>query len=124
MNTLSVGHEMTIDEIANILGRTPDKKRKDVKVQDIIKRVSDEYGIMISEIKSARRTKETALARQLCMYILREEYRYKLDQVAGFLNKSDHTTIIHGVEKIKQKILSEPVFKSQLDKIIRDLETM
>ncbi|MEI6462553.1 MAG: chromosomal replication initiator protein DnaA [bacterium] len=124
MSTLSVGHEMTQDEIANILGKTPDKKRKDVKVQDVIKRVADEYGIMISEIKSARRTKETALARQICMYILREEYRYKLKQVANFLNKSDHTTIIHGVDKIKEKIQTEPQFKSQLDKIVRDLETM
>ncbi|MEI6886711.1 MAG: chromosomal replication initiator protein DnaA [bacterium] len=123
MNTLSISHEMTQEEIANILGRTPDKKRKNVRVQDIIKRVSEEYGIMVSEIKSARRTKETALARQICMYILREEYRYKLEQVATFLNKSDHTTIIHGVEKIKQKLQVEPQFKSQVDKIIKDLET-
>ena len=80
-----------------------------------------EFEVKISEIKSERRTKEIALARQICMYILREEYRYKLEAIATLLNRSDHTTIIHGVEKIREKIHQEPSFKIQLDKILADL---
>jgi len=118
---LTKDHAFSHEEIANILGKSNEQKRKNLNTSEVLRRVGMEFEIKISEIKSERRTKEIALARQICMYILREEYRYKLEAIAALLNRSDHTTIIHGVEKIREKIHQEPSFKIQLDKILADL---
>ena len=118
---LTKDHAFSHEEIANILGKSNEQKRKNLNTSEVLRRVGMEFEIKISEIKSERRTKEIALARQICMYILREEYRYKLEAIATLLNRSDHTTIIHGVEKIREKIHQEPSFKIQLDKILADL---
>ena len=55
------------------------------------------------------------------MYFLREEFAYKLEQVAKFLEREDHTTVMHAVDKIKSKMMADEGFKNQMDMLKESL---
>lgn len=110
---------LSIEEIKHILGKDDHSKRKKIKAPQVIKQVAQEFNINAKDIKGPRRTADIAFARQVCMYLLREDFNYKLEDVATLLNRKDHTTVIHAVDKIKSKILIDTGFKDQIS-IIRE----
>ena len=109
------GDNITFEEIEKMLGKDKKSKRSKVKVPLIIKKVAKEFNLTVKELKGIRRTEEIAFARQVCMYILREDFGFKLDQIAKFLERNDHTTVIHAVDKIKSKLMVDEGFKNQID---------
>lgn len=109
--------DLSIDEAKHILGKDSQSKRKKIKAPQVIKQVAKELNVTAKDIKGPRRTADVAFARQVCMYILREDFDYKLEDVARLLNRKDHTTVIHAVDKIKSKILLDQGFKDQIELI-------
>lgn len=102
------GSGLTIGEIMNVIGEDQKAKREKVSLSQILKAVSDEFNVKVADLKSDRRTAEIAFARQVAMYILRSEYGYKLERIAAILNRKDHTTVLHGIDKVESKMaLSE-----------------
>lgn len=120
-NSMKPDGELSAEEVAHLIGADKESKQEKLKVPNVLKRVATEFGVTVKDLKGDRRTKDIAFARQVAMYILREELGYKLEEVAGYLNKQDHTTVLHGVEKIKSQILTTDAFKQQIVQIIRDL---
>jgi chromosomal replication initiator protein len=102
-----------------MLGKDKKSRRSKVKVPLIIKRVAKEFDMSVKDIKSDRRTSEIAFARQVAMFILREDFGFKLEQVATYLERKDHTTVLHAVDKIKSKLMIDEGFKAQMD-MLRD----
>lgn len=110
------------EEIAKHLGLDVYSKRRKIPSQEVLKRVAKEFDIKLSDLKGNRRTAEIALARQICMYILRQELNYKLEEIAKILERKDHTTVMHGIEKITSKRLTDEAFRDQLVQIIEGLQ--
>jgi chromosomal replication initiator protein len=111
--------ELSLEEVAKILGKDKKTKRSRVNIAKVIREVSKEFNITAKELKGPRRTAEIAFARQVCMYLLREDFDFKLEDVAKQLERKDHTTVMHAVDKIKSKMLVDEGFKNQID-LIRD----
>ncbi len=88
---------------------------------EVIKAVCSFYGINQSQLKSPLRSERVALPRQVAMYLLRNELRLKLEEVAFLLKRKDHSTILHGVDKISGLRARNPVFKQEVDNITRSL---
>lgn len=88
---------------------------------DIIKAVCSYYNIKPSYIKSSIRTDAIALPRQIIMYLIRQELKLKHEEIAYILKKKDHTTIMHGVEKITRLLMKDPTLKQEVDKITQTL---
>jgi chromosomal replication initiator protein len=45
--------------------------------------------------------------RQIAMYLIRQETDASLPEIGGLLGGRDHTTIIHGVERVKDRLENE-----------------
>jgi chromosomal replication initiator protein len=120
-NQMKKDGELSDDEVKRIIGVDSKSKREKVKVPGVIKKAAATFNVTAKDIKGPRRTKDVALARQVCMYILREEFNYKLEDIAKFLNREDHTTVIHAVDKTKSLMMKDDGFKDQVVSIIRDL---
>lgn len=73
-------------------------------------------------IKQPNRTERVARARHILMYILREKFLLNYDTIAHILKRKDHTTIIHGVNKIKQDIIHNTFLKNDMDLICKNLK--
>ncbi|MCA9379373.1 chromosomal replication initiator protein DnaA [Candidatus Dojkabacteria bacterium] len=120
-NQMKPSGELTLEEVAHIIGSDNRSKRERVKVSDVIKHVASSFGVKIKDIKGPRRTKDVALARQVTMHILREDYGYKLEEIASLLGRSDHTTVMHAVDKIQSLMLTDAGFKEQVRSIMQSL---
>ena len=69
-------------------------------IDQIIEAVGEFYGFDDKDLRGSRRTKDLAFARQVAMYLCREETKASLPQVGAALGNRDHTTIMHGHDKI------------------------
>lgn len=90
---------------------------------DVVKAVCTYYNVKQSHLKSAHRSDTIALPRQVAMYILRNELRLKHQEIADILKRKDHTTIMHGVEKIERIVVKDSTFKEEVDRIIQSVRS-
>lgn len=73
-------------------------------VDEIVEAVARFYDFQEDDLRGSRRTKHLALARQVAMYLSREETKTSLLQVGAALGNRDHTTVMHGHDKIARQI--------------------
>lgn len=121
-NQIKKDGDLTSQEILKIIGQDVGSKREKVKVPSVIKLVGKKFGVSVKDLKGTGRTKDLAMARQVAMYILRDELEYNLQDVAEYLNRSDHTTVMHAVDKVKSLMAVDPQFKQIIVDIIKTLE--
>ena len=82
---------------------SPNDKRE-VTPELVIQVVADHYGITPLDISSQKRNKEIVYPRQIVMYLCREMVGTPLQMIGKYLGGRDHTTIIHGIEKINTEM--------------------
>ncbi len=96
-------------------------KQKRTSHSDVIKAVCNYYNIKQTQIKSPTRAEKIAFPRQVIMYILRYHLDLKLEEIAQILKRKDHTTIIHGSEKVRNNAMNDHRIQEDIDKIVQEL---
>ncbi|MCM1263634.1 MAG: chromosomal replication initiator protein DnaA [Butyrivibrio sp.] len=94
----------------------PDKPRE-VTTSLIIEVVAEYFNIKPEDITSKRRNSEFVQARQIVMYLCRELTDTSFSSIGKILGKKDHTTVIHGVNKINEEIVNNEDLKNKIDSI-------
>ncbi len=82
--------------------------------QKVLAATSKILGIKQADILSEKRDAEFVLPRQIIMYLLRKECQIKFEEIARLLKRKDHTTIIHGVEKIEDEFANNLRLRQQI----------
>ena len=95
---------ITLDLAEQALGNMIEEKKQHLHSDDIISYVCSYYKIKPTQLKGPRRTASLVKARQVTMYLLQTELRLTLVEIGNLLGGRDHTTIIHGVDKIKDLV--------------------
>ena len=72
------------------------------------------FGIGVSDLTGRARSAKIALQRQIVMYVMREETGSSLPQIGAVLGGRDHTTIMHGCERISTEIDSDSDVRRQV----------
>ena len=114
--------EITLDNVEEALKDiiSPNAK-KQITPQVIIDVVAEHFGISSADIVSKRRNSEFVLPRQICMYLCRELTTESLQNIGKALNKKDHTTVIHGIEKITDDMTKNEELKNKIGIIKKKL---
>ncbi len=107
----------SLDVVSRVLEDIVLSKGKNLSVEKIIKIVGDYFQIESVDILSAKRGQNLVGPRQIVMYLLRHEMNLSFPKIGRELNKKDHTTIIHGVNKIEKGIASNEELKKELTMI-------
>ena len=97
--------EITVDLVDEALNNHQKEERRLFHPDELIKNVCSFYNIKLTQIKSPRRTAYLVKARQIAMYLLKKELRLSLVEIGNVLGGRDHTTVMHGLDKI-EKLLS------------------
>lgn len=108
--------DLNINEVKKLI-KNNIKPNKNVSIQNIVKTISDFYDIPEESIYEKTRRKEIVQARQLIMYILREDFNISYPLIGQKLGGKDHTTVIHSCLKIKNELKENA-------KVSRDLEQL
>ena len=105
--------EMAQESLSDIL-RATDRK---VTIDEIIRKVTDHYGVNLTDMLSARRTRSIARPRQVAMYLSKKLTSKSLPEIGRRFGKRDHTTVIHAVKKIEE-------LQSTDNQIAKDIEVL
>ncbi|MBP8960810.1 chromosomal replication initiator protein DnaA [Patescibacteria group bacterium] len=104
----SSGLEMNVKNAAAALGQIIEEKQEMSNPNDILNAVCRYFSITKADLKGPRRTKQFVIPRQIAMYLLKEMTGTPLMAIGDLLGGRDHTTIIHGADKIKQDLQKIP----------------
>ncbi len=114
--------EITIDLAQEVLRHTLKDNEKQVTVRNIQKAICDHFDVKISDLKSKRRTKNLALARQMAMYLCRKFTSTSFPAIGAEFGGRDHSTVIHASKTIEQKTVTDPYVKATVDRLVRQLK--
>jgi chromosomal replication initiator protein len=67
-----------------------------------------------TQLKGPKRDASLAMARQITMYILKKELSMTHVEIGNMLGGRDHTTVMHGVDKISKLVDNK-------DKVFEDI---
>ncbi len=112
LNKVDISMDIAEEALKDIIN--PDRSNE-ITPKTIINFVSDYFNISEEDIISKRRTADLVLPRQICMYLCKEMTDKSLQDIAKFLNKKDHTTVIHGIKKITEDIAVDSNLASTID---------
>ena len=86
-------------------------QRKTLSPERIAETVARYYGVPIDELKGRARDKQIVLPRQIAMYLMREETEAPLLRNGEVLGGRDHSTVLHGCEKIEREMAENDEFR-------------
>lgn len=96
-------------------------EKKEITPTLIIDVIASHYGVTVSDIKGKKRNSKIVLPRQITMYLCRSLTNMSLIQIAEFLGKNDHSTIISGCQKIEKELEKNTALKDDLTVIKKKL---
>lgn len=93
-----------VNQVPDELLNASNYNRKYPTVSEIMSRVSQEFNISINDILSERRSHDIIFARHAVFWLCRECTPLSLLQIGSLTGKRDHTTILNGINKTKERI--------------------
>ncbi|MDD3238709.1 MAG: chromosomal replication initiator protein DnaA [Lachnospira sp.] len=99
---------------------SPDAK-KEVTPELITEIVADHFNIPPADILSQKRQADIVKPRQIVMYLCRQMTQTPLQAIGKYIGNRDHTTVIHGAEKIAKEVLTNESTKNTIDILIKKI---
>ena len=117
-----IGSSLSVEVAENALKDIIQEKEVSISSETILEIVSNYFDIKIEEIKSKKRNQPITNARQVYMYLTREILNLSLLNIGKSIGR-DHSTVIHGIEKIENKMKNDKNFENSIlilkEKILR-----
>ena len=113
------GREMGVDLAQEVLADLWGEEEKIITIEQVQRTVCDFYGLTLSDLKAKNRTSAVAFPRQVAMYLARHLTRASLADVGRAFGGRDHTTVLHGVDKIHALMQGDAKFRKTVDGLIQ-----
>jgi chromosomal replication initiator protein len=114
-------NRLSLDEAQAILRPHLRGSEKRVTVDDIQKAVAEHYGLKQADLISERRNRAIARPRQAAMWIAKQLTTRSLPDIGRRFGGRDHTTVLHGVRRIEELKVADPVLTRDLETLVRKL---
>lgn len=96
----TAGEEIGIDLAQRAFGAIREERRGQIHVEDVINGICQFYQLKPTQLKGPKRDASLVRARQVAMYLLKTELGLTYAEIGNLLGGRDHTTVMHGVEKM------------------------
>src|SRR3990170_2417961 len=109
------GREMTPDLAHDVLSDLWGEEERIITIEQIQRKVSDFFGMRLSDLKAKTRTRAIAFPRQIAMYLARQLTTASLLEIGRAFGGKDHTTVLHAVDKITLLLQEDPKLRKTID---------
>lgn len=92
-------------------------RQNNVTVETIQKVVAEYFSLSYLDLRGKKRTKAISFPRQLAMYIAREITEYSTTELGIEFGGRDHSTVMHGCQKIEERLKAEPILETTIQKL-------
>lgn len=112
---------LTLEQAKTILASIVNAKKKAVTLSKIAESVASFYSITMDDLLKQSRRKEYVKPRQTAMYIARKELGSSFPSIGEFFGGRDHTTVMHGVEKVEKAVDANDGIKQEVELILEKI---
>ena len=92
-------------------------KLRPTSAKQIVEKVAKYYNLSTKELTSKSRVAHIKTARQVAMFLLSTELGLSTNKIANEVGVKDHTTVMHGIKKIKQELKLNFILRDQIEEI-------
>jgi chromosomal replication initiator protein len=114
---------MTIDLAQEILSDVWGEDERIITIEQIQRKVSDFFGLKLSDLKAKNRTRAIAFPRQVAMYLSRQLTNSSLLEIGRAFGGKDHTTVLHAVEKIQLLQQEDPKLRKTIETLSQEINS-
>ena len=119
LNNIPITQSEAEDALKDMISPHQDKE---ITPELILQVVCEHFNITEQAVLSTKKTKEISSVRHIFMYLCRDCINdISLMNIAEFLGKKDHTTIMHGIRKIETDIENDFKLKNNIEVIKKKL---
>jgi chromosomal replication initiator protein len=111
--------ELTQDCLSDIL-RSSDRK---LTIEEIQRKVAEHYNVRLADMIGPKRLRTIARPRQMAMYLAKQLTLRSLPEIGRRFGGRDHTTIMHGVRRIEELIVTDNQLNDDLVLLKRLLQS-
>jgi len=116
--------ELTEAKAVEVLSNIVKEKQQFITPELVIREVHKYYRIPIEELLGKKRTKELVTPRQTIMYLLRHECNLSFPEIGRKMGGKDHSTIMHGCDKVQKNISTDNRLKDDINFIKEKIFTI
>lgn len=111
--------ELAQQQLSDLLTDTEPKPRTDDEMLEEIARI---LNFDVEALKGKSRQRPLVTARQIAMYVFREQTDLSYPSIARLFGGRDHTTVIHAVEKIQRQMGERKAIYEQVTDVLQKLK--
>ena len=113
---------ITVSSVAKAIKDMFKEKTEYIPTPDIIiEETAKYYSLTSDDLKGQRRTRNTALARQISMYLIRLMTNLSLKDIGDIYEGRDHTTVLSSIRRIEDNIKESPEFAQTIKDITANI---
>ncbi len=116
------GRRVTVDLVKEVLRDTITETPTIISAEQVVKLVADRFQLRVADLKSKRRTRTVVFPRQLAMYLCRTLTESSFPEIGRQFGGKDHSTVIHAVKQINERIRQDPQLKATVDTLIKTIK--
>lgn len=91
-----------------------DTRQRRVSIEDILNAVAEHYHMSVDDLRGKQRDKQIVVPRHVAMYLMRQDTEASLLEIGQALGGRDHSTVLHGCEKITREINENTALRKEV----------
>lgn len=111
--------EIEVDLVKEQLMLPNNENEKEITIEHVAKATAQYYRLPVADLKSKGRNQDITKARHIAMYLARKVVNAKQQEIGAFFGGRDHSSVIHAVNTISEKVKTD----SSLSKDINAIES-
>jgi len=116
------GREIDMTLVQEVLKKIIDNQKEKITIEAIIKTVTNHFGVKVHELKSEKKNKNLAFARQIAMYLARQLTSASFPDIGVKIGGRDHSTVIYACNKIKKLRETDDAIRTTLQQLSESLQ--
>jgi chromosomal replication initiator protein len=120
-----MGQQVTLEiaqqKLRDVLAST---RQANLSIEIIQKVVADFYSVYANDLKGKKRNQKIVNPRQVAMFICREITDFSTTEIGEAFGGRDHTTVMHSIDKIQEKLITDPSLDSTIESLKRQIKEL
>lgn len=100
----------------------PETRPKRISTRSILSETAKYFGVSVADLTGKDRSKNISYPRQIAMYLVRELTDASLPKIGDDFGGRDHTTVMHGINKVASSIKKDHEERVQVQELINRIK--
>ena len=121
-NCLITGAKCTVATAERVLSEfLRSRQDEDELIEKIFTYTCKKFVVSREDLLGTRRTGTVVAARHFAIYLVRKKTALTSKQIAALFNKKDHTTVLHAIATIENRVQTDSIFARDLAIVLDEL---